>query len=140
MKRRDFLKSTVAGAAASVLPAVASTATAPTESTAPPLDAEITRVRVGNHSTGELRAANRRAREAGKPQPRLDPPDDESNYWADAIRIGDSHFYRVGNTVVTATEYETRKVIANPNLYYFSSALKLHCRIQRKRDGLPELA
>ena len=49
-----------------------------------------------------------------------------------------SHFYRVGDIVVPATEYEYRMVIANPNMYYFSSALKLHCRIQRKRDGVPE--
>ena len=87
---------------------------------------------------GELREANQLAREAGKPQPRPDPPDDEKNYWAEAIRIGDSYFYRVGDIVVPATEYEYRMVIANPNMYYFSSALKLHYRIQRKRDGVPE--
>ena len=32
---------------------------------------------------------------------------------------------------------EYRMVIANPNLYYFSSALKLHVRIERAREGLP---
>ena len=137
MKRRDFIQSTAAAAAASVLPA-ADAATAPAQGMAPPLDAEVTRVRVGNWRTGDLREANRLAREAGKPLRRPDPPDDENNYWAEAIRIGDSYFYRVGDIVVPATEYEYRKVIANPNMYYFSSALKLHCRIQRKRDGLPE--
>ena len=125
MKRRDFIQSTAA-------------ATAPAQGTAPPLDAEVTRVRVGNWRTDTLREANRLAREAGKPQPRPDPPDHEHNYWPDAIRIGDSYFYLVGDIVVPATEYEYRMVIANPNMYYFSSALKLHYRIQRKRDGLPE--
>jgi hypothetical protein len=138
MKRRDFIQSTAAAAAASILPAAAAAATAPAQGTTPPLDAEVTRVRIGTHRTGDLREANQRAREAGKPQPRPDPPDDENNYWADAIRIGDSHFYRVGDIVVPATEYEYRMVIANPNMYYFSSALKLHYRIQRKRDGVPE--
>jgi hypothetical protein len=28
-------------------------------------------------------------------------------------------------------------VIANPNMYYFSSALKLHCRVQRACEGKP---
>ena len=138
MKRREFFQSTAAAAAASVLPTVAVAATAPAQGTAPPLDAEITRLRIGTHRTGDLREANRLAREAGKPLRRPDPPDDKNNYWAEAIRIGDCHFYRVGDIVVPATEYEYRMVIANPNMYYFSSALKLHCRIQRKRDGVPE--
>ena len=138
MKRREFFQSTAAAAAATVLPTAALAATAPDEGKAPPLDAEVTRLRIGTHRTGDLREANRLAREAGKPQPRPDPPDDENNYWAEAIRIGSSHFYRVGDIVVPVTEYEYRMVIANPNMYYFSSALKLHYRIQRKRDGVPE--
>ena len=140
MKRREFFQSTAAAAAASVLPAAAMAATVPAQGTAPPLDAEVTRVRIGTHRTGDLRKANQLAREAGKAQPRPDPPDDENNYWGEAIRIGDSYFCRVGDIVVPATEYEYRKVIANPNMYYFSSALKLHYRIRRKREGLPELA
>lgn len=120
MKRRDFIQSTTA------------------ESKAPPLDAEVTRVRVGNWRTADLREANRLAREAGTPLRHPDPPDDDSNYWAEAIRIADSYFYRVGNIVVPVLEYEYRNVIDNPSMYYFSSALKLHYRIQRKRDGVPE--
>ena len=137
MKRRDFIQSTAAAAAASVLPAAAMAATVPAQDTAPPLDAEVTRVRIGTHRTGDLREANRLAREAGKPLRRPDPPDDEMNYWAEAIRIGDSYFYRVGDIVVPATAYEYRMVVANPNMYYFSSALKLHYRIQRAREGQP---
>ncbi len=138
MKRRDFIQSTAAAAAASILPASAAAATVPNQGTAPSLDAEVTRVRIGTHHTGDLREANRLAREAGKPLRRPDPPDDESNYWAEAIRIGDSYFYRVGDIVVPVLEYEYRNVVRNPNMYYFSSALKLHYRIQRKRDGVPE--
>ena len=59
------------------------------------------------------------------------------NYWAEAIRIGDSYFYRVGDIVVPVLEYEYQNVIRNPNMYYFSSALKLHYRIQRAREGQP---
>ena len=138
MKRREFFQSTAAAAAATVMPAVAAAATVSTQGTAPPLDAEVTRVRIGTHRTGDLREANRLAREAGNPPRRPDPPDDESNYWAEAIRIGDSYFYRVGDIVVPVLEYEYQNVIRNPNMYYFSSALKLHYRIQRKRDGVPE--
>lgn len=138
MKRRKFFQSTAAAAAATVLPAAALAATAPDAGKAPPLDAEVTRLRIGTHRTGDLREANRLAREAGKAQPRPDPPDDENNYWAEAIRIGESHFYRVGEIVVPVLEYEYQNVIRNPNMYYFSSALKLHYRIQRKRDGVPE--
>ena len=38
------------------------------------------------------------------------------------------------------SEFEYGYVLANPNLYYFSQAVKVHVRMQRKRDGLPELA
>ena len=34
-------------------------------------------------------------------------------------------------------EYESHNVIRNPNMYYFSSALKLHIRVKRAREGLP---
>lgn len=144
MKRRDFFKSTAAAAAAIGLPAAALAAT---QVSAPeavgehlPIDAEVTRLRVGLWRTAELRKTNRLAREAGKPQPQPDPPDDEHNFWAEAIRINDSYFYREGETIVAALEYEYNNVIQNPNTYYFSSALKLHIRVKRKRDGLPALA
>lgn len=140
MKRRDFFKSTAAATAAIALPAPAAAVTAPDGSTAPPLDVEVTRVRVGTWRTDDLRKANQLAREAGQPQPQPDPPDDENNYWAEAIRIGDCHFYRVGETVVPVLELEYRDAISNPNLYYFSSALKLHYRIKRWREEPPELA
>lgn len=137
MKRRDFFKSTAAAATSVGLPAAACTATQTPADPFAGTGALIVRVRVGNWRTDELREANRRAREAGLPLLRPDPPDDENNYWAEAIKLNDSFFYRIGETVVPATEYEYRMVIANPNLYYFSSALKLHVRIERAREGLP---
>ena len=138
MKRREFIQSTAAAAAASILPAAALAATAPAQGTAPPLDAEVTRLRIGTHRTGDLREANQLAREAGKPLRRPDPPDDEKTTGprpsasATVISTGSA------TSSCRLTEYEYRMVIANPNMYYFSSALKLHYRIQRKRDGVPE--
>ena len=137
MKRRDFLRSTAAVAASVGLPAAASTATGTPADPFAGTGALITRLRVGNWRTDELREANRRAREAGLPLLRPDPPDDKDNYWAEAIKLGENYFYRIGETVVPVTEYEYRMVIANPNLYYFSSALKLHHRVERARQGLP---
>ena len=142
MKRRDFFKSTAALAASLGLPAGAVAAASrltgadglPIQKVAAAAEA-VTRLRVGTHRTMDLRQANRLAREAGRPQFRPDPPDDENNYWADAIQRGDEFFYRVGDTTVPISEHEYRMVIANPNTYYFSSALKLHYRIKHAREG-----
>lgn len=132
MKRRDFLKSAAAGAATIGLPVSGLALPEPAD----PFDAagaEVIRLRIGTHRTTELREAKRHVREAGNQQLPPDPPDDENNYWADAIRMDDSYYYRVGEVIVPITEYEYRMVIGNPNLYYFSSALKLHYRIDRAR-------
>ena len=152
MKRRDFFKSTAALAASLGLPAGAIAAASsltgasgvPIQDTPPvtePIATEAnpvekaTRLRIGNWRTAELREANRIAREAGEPELQPDPPDDEKNYWADAIQRGDEFFYRVGDTTVPISVHEYRWVIADPNTYYFSSALKLHVRIERTRSG-----
>ena len=141
MKRRDFIKTSAAVAASLGLPAGAlsaasSLAGAGGSSVQEATSAEtVTRLRVGTHKTADLREANRLAREAGRPLFRPDPPDDEHNYWADAIQRGDEFFYRVGETTVPISEHEYRMVIANPNTYYFSSALKLHYRIKHAREG-----
>lgn len=137
MKRRDFLRSTAAAVASVGLPAAASTTTGTPADPFAGTGALITRVRVGNWRTAELREANRCARAAGQHLPYADPPDDGDNYWAEAIGLGDNHFYRVGGIIVPASEREYRMVIANPNLYYFSSALKLQHRVERARRGLP---
>ena len=134
MKRRDFLKSAAAGATAIALP-VASLALPEPADPFFAAGAEVTRLRIGTHRTAELREAKQHVREAGNQQLPPDPPDDDNNYWAEAIRMDGSYYYRVGEVIVPITEYEYRMVIGNPNLYYFSSALKLHYRINRARQG-----
>ena len=146
MKRRDFFKTPAALATALGLPATALATASPDAGAAMPEDGlpalplalEVTRLRVGTRDTADLRRANRLAREAGQPQPLPDPPDDENNYWAEAIRWGDRFFYRVGSTMVECSEYDYTMVIANPNTDYFSRALWLHVRIRNKRDGIDD--
>lgn len=142
MKRREFIKTSAAVAASLGLPAAAVAAASgltgadglPIQKAAATADS-VTRLRVGTLKTMDLRQANRLAREAGRPQLLPDPPDDENNYWSDAIQRGDEFFYRVGDTTVPISEHEYRMVIGNPNTYYFSSALKLHYRIKHAREG-----
>lgn len=62
---------------------------------------------------------------------------DENHYLAEAIEYQSEYFYRVDGVTVQAQQYEYERVIANPRLYYFSSALKLHHRIRKaKKLGL----
>lgn len=65
------------------------------------------------------------------------PPDDENNYWAEAITIGDQCFYRAKDTTVRATARELSAAIGNPYLYYFSTALRRHMRIKWAKAGIP---
>ena len=145
MKRRDFIKTSTAVATSLGLPVGAVNAASRVAGTGVPSAQEaapartVTRLRVGTHYTEELRAANRAAREAGLPQPRPDPPDDKHNYWADLIKDGDRYFYRAGDTTVEISEFEYGYVQSNPSLYYFSQTVKVHVRMNRKRDGLPAL-
>jgi hypothetical protein len=59
---------------------------------------------------------------------------DENNYFAEAIEYQGEYFYRVDGVTVKAEKYEYERVIANPRLYYFSSALKLHHRILKAKE------
>ena len=135
MKRRTFIKlsSGLSGMAAASHAFALMPFSGIGDGTAP----EVTRIRIGFKETSALRMENFRARKAGLPAPWPDPPDDENNYWAEAIRLGDHYFYRVGNTVVPASRHEYSTAIANPSLYYFSMALLLHCRIDHQRKGEP---
>lgn len=63
------------------------------------------------------------------------PPDDENNYWAEAITVGDQCFYRAKGMTITATACELSAAIGNPYLYYFSTALRLHMRIKWAKTG-----
>jgi hypothetical protein len=55
-------------------------------------------------------------------------------YHAEAIEDNGEFFYRVGDKVIEITEWEFYRVIANPRLYYFSTALKLDCAIKGYRS------
>jgi hypothetical protein len=59
---------------------------------------------------------------------------DENNYFAEAIEHQGEYFYRVDGITVKAEQYEYERVIHNPRLYYFSSALKLHHRIRKAKE------
>ena len=55
-------------------------------------------------------------------------------YQSEAIQDDGKYFYRVDGTTVEALDYEYERVIANPALYYFSSALKLHFRVAKAKE------
>ena len=57
----------------------------------------------------------------------------EHRYLAEAIAHEGRHYYRVDGITVELEKYEYQRVIANPRLYYFSAALKLHHRIKRAK-------
>jgi len=59
---------------------------------------------------------------------------DENNYLAEAIEFQGRYFYRINGVTVEAAKYEYEQAINNPQLYYFSSALKLHHRVKHARD------
>jgi len=59
---------------------------------------------------------------------------DDRHYRASVIQSQDQYFYQVGNTTIQITAYEYEKVIQNPRLYYFSSALKLHHRLAKAKE------
>ena len=60
---------------------------------------------------------------------------DESNYFAEAIEDQGKYFFRVDGVTVEIGRPEYDQVIANPFLYYFSTALKLHLQVKRIQQG-----
>ena len=62
--------------------------------------------------------------------------EDENNYWADVLEDNNQFQYRAKGGTVDITEAELKNVIANPKLYYFSTALRLHVRL-KNAGGLP---
>lgn len=54
-------------------------------------------------------------------------------YLAEAYKYKGRYYYRVGDTTIEITNTQYAQVIANPHLYYFSTALKLHCLINKKK-------
>jgi len=131
MNRRKFTKIATALTGLFALPSWAVASTQGLTDHSECLPGKITRVRIGSHTTADLRKQNHLDRLAGKVPTSLDPPDDDRNYWAEAIEVGGKFFYRAKGTTVEISEYEFRRVVRNPSLYYFSTALKLHYRIER---------
>lgn len=100
-----------------------------------PLMSKTTRLRIGLRPTAELRSVVNRATVPCKDAACELPPDDENNYWAEAIQHGTKFSYRVGDTTVPISADEYCQVVAIPTLYYFSAALRLHHRVLRARSG-----
>ncbi len=133
MNRRHFTRIAAALAATFILPARSGAATQAIPSTNERHSKKLTHLRIGALTTSELREQNRRDRLGGTVPTSLDPPDDDNNYWSEAIEDRGRFFYRAKGVTIAIGEPEFRNVIENPSLYYFSSALKLHFRIERAR-------
>lgn len=59
---------------------------------------------------------------------------DENHYFASVIEHQGKYYYQADGITVEAEGYECERVITNPRLYYFSSALKLHFRICKAKE------
>lgn len=93
-----------------------------------------TRVRIGLLPTAQLRLRTGIDIASHQDHPHPFPPDDQNNYWAYVIMDGGRCYYRVDGTTVEIDADQVHKVISNPSLHYFSTALKLHCDIKRARE------
>ena len=96
---------------------------------------KITRIRIGLLLPEKLRFQKRLDRLLGRDDAPSAAPEDANNYWAEAIEDGDKFYYRANGTTLEITEDQFCKVIINPSLYYFSTALKLHLRIKQAKEG-----
>ena len=137
MKRREFVKVSAALGSLLVLPSwsVASSQKSPDKVGI--ILGNVTRLRIGPHATEALREQNRTDRLLGYPESFPYPPDDENNYWAEAIEEGGRYYYRAKGVTVDIAKWEFDRVVRNPNLYYFSTAAKLHQRIRQAKAGGP---
>ncbi len=133
MRRREFVKVAAAIASLFVVPFGASAVVLQYPGKEARLPGKITRLRIGLFDTAKLRENNQLARLSGATPTLPDPPDDENNYWAEAIEDGDKFYYRIDGAIVEITEQQFLLVVGNPSLYYFSTALKLHYRIKREK-------
>lgn len=60
---------------------------------------------------------------------------DESNYIGIAIEDAGEYFYWAKGVSLKIKEWEYRNIKANPKLYYFSTALKLHFQIKKIKEA-----
>jgi len=98
---------------------------------------KVIRIRIGLIPSKTLSLQKRLDHQLGRDESPSTPCDDKHHYWAEAIKDGDKFYYRVNGITVEISEDELRKVINNPYLYYFTTALKLHKRIEGQRWGVP---
>lgn len=97
----------------------------------------IDRIRIGLLPSQDVRIANHTLAQRGQPLKThiaLDS-DDISNYWVEIFEFRNDTLYRVGDAVIKIHHYEYLSVLAEPSLYYFSTAFKLHCRLQKAGMG-----
>jgi hypothetical protein len=52
-----------------------------------------------------------------------------------AVEVGDKYYYQIGKTFVQIEKRQYDSVVKNPNLYYFSTALKLQGLIRTKKPN-----
>ena len=125
MHRRHFVKVAAAGTSLIVRPSWA-LALVPAM--------KITRFRVGLQSDmvqlGSHHGPGFVSRSFG-PSPRPGP-DRENHYEAAVIQVGDRFWYRAKGATIEVTANEAHQVRGCPLLFYFSTALKLHVRINWK--------
>jgi hypothetical protein len=92
----------------------------------------IDRIRIGLLGSQDVRTFNHAAAQRGQPLKThiaLDR-EDISNYWVDVLEFQGDTLYRVGDAVIKISHYQYLDVLKEPSLYYFSTAFKLHCRLQ----------
>lgn len=90
---------------------------------------KVFRIRIGLLPPETLRLQKRLDHPLRRDETCTTPPDGDSHYWAEAIQDCDKYYYLVNDTILEISEYEFGKVVINPYLYYFSTALRLHNRI-----------
>lgn len=56
-------------------------------------------------------------------------------YLAEAVEDGGKYYYRIDSMTLEITQLEYSRVIGNPYLYYFSTALKLQNLIEYKKKN-----
>jgi len=58
-------------------------------------------------------------------------PSPDYQYTGLAIEYAGAHYYWAKGVSVKISAQDYRRIKSNPKLYYFSTALKLHCQIEQ---------
>ena len=137
MNRREFVKISAAFSSLLGLPSWAPSSNSAQADLVNIPPSTVIRLRIGVLATEAVRKQNRIERLVGLAESAPNPPGDENNYWADAIEVGGRFYYRAQGVTLDIAEWEFHKVVSNPNLHYFSTALRLHNRIRQVKVGEP---